>query len=345
MKKLVIFNLRTDPASSVLGASIDWIEAFRDHFLVTDVVSTHVGKDVQLKNVRILELGGGSTRARIRAILMLFKFGIYLIVRRKEYLVFHHMSPRTAVFPGILFMIFGIPQGLWYSHSSRPLALRLSARIVDFIFSSEENSLPLKVQNTHFVGHGISLKRFGTNQPLGSRTWAILFVGRISPIKKLTHLIDEVALLGKKLPIMLIGPQSDMKYIEELKNCASAQNVSLTIDKPVNYDDVHSVMKKFKYFYSGMRNSVDKSALEAAMSGCLVLTIDSGTQDLSGMKRVWEKFVSSDISTIHNQIELLESLEEREIKVLQETVRNESIRRNSLEDTIARIASIMMASQ
>jgi len=130
-----------------------------------------------------------------------------------------------------------------------------------------------------------------------------------------------------------------------LKNCASAQNVSLTIDKPVNYNDVHSVMKEFKYFYSGMRNSVDKSALEAAMSGCLVLTIDSGTQDLSGMKRVWEKFVSSDISTIHNQIELLESLEEREIKVLQETVRNESIRRNSLEDTIARIASIMMASQ
>jgi len=345
MKKLVIFNLRTDPASSVLGASIDWIEAFRDHFLVTDVVSTHVGKNVDLENVKILELGGGSTGARVKAVFRLFKFAIHIIRRRKEYLVFHHMSPRTAVFPGLLFMFFGIPQGLWYSHSSRPFSLRLSARIVDVIFSSEENSLPLSVQNAHFVGHGISLKRFGTNQSIDSRNNAILFIGRISPIKNLTNLINEVALLGKRLPIVLIGPQSDKKYIEYLRDCASTHKVSLKIKGSVNYSEVHSVMKQFKYFYSGMKNSVDKSALEAAMSGCLVLTTDLGTQELSGMKQAWELFVSDDVTNIHNQIEHLESLGAREINSLQEIVRNQSIRRNSLEDTIARIASIMKASQ
>ena len=341
MNKLVIFNLQTDANSSVLAASIDWIEEFRNHFSVTDVVSTHVGKTTEVKNVRLLEIGGGSQWARIVAVLILTRFALYLIPRRKNCLIFHHMSPRTAVFPGILFKAFRIPQGLWYSHSSKPYSLMISARIVDFIFSSEKNSLPVQSSNAHYVGHGISLKRFGVSQPVTNRKNAVLFIGRISPIKNIFALIDEVSLLDSKIPIKLIGPQFDSKYAKELLRYATEKGIPLSIDDSVTYDKVPFIMSQYKYFYSGMKLSVDKSSLEAAISGCFVLTTDLGTQKLSGMRKLWEMNTPRDLDSIHKQIQFLETISARELNDFQGLVRNEAIIRNSLEKTILKMASLM----
>lgn len=341
MKKLVIFNLRVDPSSPILGASIDWIEGFKNHFEITDVVSTYVDKNFRLENTRILEIGGGSLGARFLAILKLFKFALFLIPKRKEYVVFHHMSPRTAVFPGILFKVFGINQGLWYSHSSRPLALKLAIRIVDYIFSSEKNSFPITSFKAHFVGHGISLKKFGDVQLTKRRSSSVLFLGRLSRIKNLHKLIDAVAMLEEKIPITLIGPQSDKEYLEELEKSASKKNVTLIIKDSVNHDEVSQNMQQFKYFYSGMEKSVDKSALEAAISGCLVLTTDLGTQDLSGMKEVWDNCATIDFQTVDKQIEFLENLGQKELASLQEIVRSEAIAKNNLEKNISQICAIM----
>lgn len=345
MRKLVIFNLRTDPDSSVLGASIDWIVEFRNHFIVTDVVSTHVGINANLQGVRTLEIGGGSLRARLKALIRLLKFALELIPKRTEYLVFHHMSPRTAVFPGTLFKMFGIPQALWYSHSSRPLSLALAERTVDWIFSSEKNSFPFDTPKAHFVGHGISLKRFGTLESNSHRENSILFIGRISRIKNLSYLIDEVASLDREFPLILIGPHPDFEYVRELRAQASERNVQMVISDSISYDNVHEVMKKYKYFYSGMKNSVDKSALEASISGCLVLTTDVGTQELSGMKRAWQTITPTAITEVRNQIKALESLSRKELDDFREIVRREAMLQNSLEKTISQISLIMKVSK
>jgi glycosyltransferase involved in cell wall biosynthesis len=341
MKKLIIFNLQTDPSSPVLGAAIDWIEAFKTHFEVTDIVSTHVGTNVSLKNTKILEIVGGNLRARFIAITRLLRFALHLIPNRRDYVVFHHMSPRTAVFPGILFKMFGIPQSLWYSHSSKPITLKISSRVVDWIFSSEENSLPIRSSKAHFVGHGIPLNKFENFQSMKRRESAVIFLGRLSRIKNLRNIIEEIALLENKIPITLIGPQSDKVYLEELKEVAFEKNIDLTIKDYVSHDQVNSIMNRFKYFYSGMEESVDKSALEAAISGCLVLTTDIGTQDLSGMKEIWNTFTHIDNPTIHKQIQILEGLNAEELFSLQKKVQSEAIKKNSLEKTISKISSVM----
>jgi len=341
MKKLVIFNLQTDPSSPVLGAAIDWIEAFQSHFEVTDVVSTHVGTNVSLKNTKILEIGGGNLSARFIAIARLLKFALHLIRNRRDYVVFHHMSPRTAVFPGILFKVFGIPQGLWYSHSSRPLTLKISSHLVDWIFSSEENSLPIINSKAHFLGHGIPLKKFNNFQSMKRRESAVLFLGRLSRIKKLRNLIEEIALLENRIPITLIGPQSDKIYLEELLELASKLKINLTIRDSVSHDQVNSIMNQFKYFYSGMEESVDKSALEAAISGCLVLTTDIGTQELSGMNNIWSKFANIENPAIHEQIQILDGLNTEELQSMQEMVQSDAIKKNDLKKTILKISSIM----
>ena len=104
-------------------------------------------------------------------------------------------------------------------------------------------------------------------------------------------------------------------------------------------------MKKYKYFYSGMKNSVDKSALEASISGCLVLTTDVGTQELSGMKRAWQTITPTAIAEVRNQIKALESLSRKELDDFREIVRREAMLQNSLEKTISQISLIMKVSK
>lgn len=341
MKKLVIFNLATDPENKVLGASIDWIEAFKDHFLVTDVVSTHVGRNFKLEHTKVLELGGGSLLSRGIAVMRLFRFAVNLISRKKDYFIFHHMSPRTAVFPGVLFKIFGIPQALWYSHSSKPITLKVALRIVDNLFSSESHSFPYDSKKLHFVGHGISLKRFNSNIQSKNRIRSILFMGRISEIKNLDKLIDENALSNAKLPIKLIGPIASKEYKHEIMNRAFQKSIELEVQDPVNYEEVGRIMNQYKYFYAGMMNSVDKSALEAAISGCFVLTTDIGTQELSGMKLIWEQLNRNVSGSIKEQIELLESLQEQQLSSFREISKTWAISKNALGNTIAQISSVM----
>lgn len=341
MKKLVIFNLQTDPSSPTLGFTLDWIKGFQSHFLVTDVVSTHVGERLKLGKVRILELGGGDAQSRIIAFLKLFKFALGLIPKRNEYYVFHHMSPRTAVFPGILFKIFGIPQALWYSHHAKPVSLRVAVHIVNQIFSSEKKSFPIVSNRTYFVGHGIPLSRFTKVNLVEERLNEILCVGRISSVKNLDILLREVSLLQNKIPITLLGPNTDRNYADKLKSDASNLGVTLVIHGPVNYEQVHSVMRKYKYLYTGTQNSVDKSALEAAISGCLVLTTYEGVQELSGMTRVWDALRTKIPDTIHKQIEVLESVEDDQFSILRELVQIESRQRNDLDKTVFKMSSIM----
>lgn len=342
MKKLVIFNLRTDESSDVLGAAIDWIKEFEENFIVTDVVSTHVGVHSINPKIKVLEIGGGNFVSRIRALFRLIIFAVRIIRHKNQYFVFHHMSPRTAVFPGILFRINRIPQGLWYSHSTKPLSLKLSVRIVTWIFSSEPNSFPIKNCHTNFVGHGISLKRFGVEENERTRNEGVLFVGRISPIKNLISVIEQISILEEKPRLTLIGPQHDVAYVEALKQTAQSLNVELSIEKPITYEEVNSRMLQYKFFYSGMNNSVDKSALEAAISGCLILSTDDGTLELSGMKRAWDVFFPERPKIIADQISILTRLSKQEYLDFRRIVMNEAARRNSLENTIKKIADVML---
>jgi hypothetical protein len=92
------------------------------------------------------------------------------------------MSPRTAEILGPLFKLARIKQGLWYSHSNPSKELRFAARIVDKVFSSSVNSLPIRSTKARFVGHGINVSKF-INIEESDRKKAVLSLGRIAKIK------------------------------------------------------------------------------------------------------------------------------------------------------------------
>jgi glycosyltransferase involved in cell wall biosynthesis len=341
-KILVIFNLAMDLDNPILATTNLWVNEFSKHFDSVYVYSTHLGRYQVSPNVKVTELGGGSLIQKVRAIGVLCGSLRFIIGNSRNIAIFHHQSPRTAVFPGLFVRALGIPQGLWYSHSSKPPTFRIGKSIVNYVFSSSKESLPIHSTNSIFLSHGIDVDRaLASSRIKDNPRKDILFVGRISPIKMLQECITAINDSGEvNLGFTVVGPVgSNTSYQDELKRKAQKMGVKLKFEKEVKHDLVFETMSKFSMFYAGMKNSVDKSCLEAAASGCLIVTTDEASARLSGMKEFWFAITGIDeLPKLSDQIRMINTIDERLIEGHRLEVQSRTVSRNSVATLIKSIS-------
>lgn len=343
--ELLIFNLSMNLDNHVLANTNLWVNEFSKHFDRIHVYSTHVGRYSVPKNVYVEEIGGGSLRKRAIALAKLTIIVFKLYKARKDLVVFHHQSPRTAVYPGIILKIIGVKQGLWYSHSNNPPSLIGGAKIVDYVISSTVDSLPLKSGKSLFVGHGIDTQQaLKVKSERTAKREGILFLGRIDRIKKLEECImaiDESGYVDSKLT--LVGPTtSSIEYLSELMELAELQKIQLRYELPIDHDAVFQKMTNYDMFFAGMRNSVDKSCLEAAACGCFVITADSSSAELSGMKSFWKEIFDIDsLPKVSEQIKLIRELDFETSERFRLKVQGYAISKNSAEQLVSRVSLIL----
>lgn len=343
--ELVIFNLSMNLDNHILANTNLWVHEFSKHFEKVHVYSTHVGRYSVPKNVRVEEIGGGSLRKRAIALvkLTLIIFKLYKV--RKDLVVFHHQSPRTAVYPGIILRIIGVKQGLWYSHSNNPPSLIGGAKIVDYVISSTVDSLPLKSGKSIFVGHGIDTQQvFKIKLEQTTKRQGILFLGRIDRIKKLEECviaINESGYVDSQLT--LVGPTStSTEYLSELMELAKREKIHLDYEPPIDHDAVFQKMANYDMFFAGMKNSVDKSCLEAAACGCFVITVDSSSAELSGMKSFWKELFNMDsLPKVSEQIKMIRELDFETLERFRLKVQHHAISKNSAEQLVSRVSIIL----
>lgn len=340
-KTLYIFNLATDENSFVLASTIDWIKYFSSKVKQVEVYSTHVGKYNLPANVRVRELGGGTLRARIIAISRLRR-AFLEISRNKDAMVFHHMSEKTAAFLGLLLSIKRVPQALWYSHSKRTITLFLAQLWVDFIFSTNKQTYPFKSRKLEASGHGIDVSQFITESGANRTSDTILSVGRVAPIKKLENLLISLGQvdnnkLRQKIKIDFIGPINDVKYHSYLTNLAEDQGIQVKFVGPIKHELMANIYRHYSVYFSGTPKSIDKATIEAAISGCLIVTANTEALKSLGMNEIAmykNKVIPSGIS---NQLEALLSMSSEEIAQARKIVSEYSSSTNSLEITTNRI--------
>ena len=343
--RLVIFNLSMNLDNHVLANTNLWVNEFSKHFEKVHVFSTHVGRYSVPNNVCVEEIGGGNLRKRSIAIVKLTLIAFKMYGARKDVAVFHHQSPRTAVFPGILFRIIGVKQGLWYSHSSNPPSLIGGAKIVNYVFSSTVDSIPMKSRKSIFLGHGIDTqKALKVKSERNTKREGILFLGRIDRIKKLEECIIAIKESGyEDLKLTLVGPSTlSTKYLIEIMELAELQKIDLAHEPPIDHDDVFRKMANFDMFFAGMRNSVDKSCLEAAACGCFVITSDLSSAELSGMKSFWKELLNIDVlPKVSEQIKLIRELDFETSEKFRSKVQRYAISKNSAEQLVSRVSNIL----
>lgn len=340
--KLILFNLETNLDSKVLASNHDMVIEFAKHYEEVMVCSTHVGRTNVPLNVKIVELSGGTPRKKAIAVFRIARIGLWILNKRKQVEVYHHMSTRTLFLLGPFCRLFKIPTLLWYSHSVADIYLKLSSRFADMCLSSTQNSFPLAIRNFRAVGHGIQIEKFESISALVKiHRENILALGRIVPIKRLEKIIDVLGQLDSQSKLkcgklLFVGPsQSNSEYTHMLQAKADMNNVDLQIIDALSYSEIPNLLRKVSIVYTGTPSSVDKAVLEAAMSGCFIVSASLTVQTLTGMDRVWlDSETKSDIAL---QLNYLQTLDETNAKKARINIMEVSRRKNSLSSQVQSI--------
>ena len=340
MKRLIIYNLETDLDSHVLAAAHDWVESFANQAAEVVVYSTHVGTYSLAKNVVVNEIGGGSPRKKVIAILRLLRSAIKEIPNRKDISVFHHMSTRSLLITGLIYRSMGVKQGLWYSHSKKSISLKISHFFANEIFTSTSNAIPISSSKINYVGHGIKTERFtnGLSNSQLSRS-GVVAVGRVVPIKRLELLIDAVFNSGiQEFRITCLGPfEEEDAYPQRLKVMAKTKKVDLVLKGAIPYADIPALLINFDFVFTGTPSSVDKAVIEGALSGCFVISSEKQALKLTGMDKVFEALGSRDIPTLEVQLLTLSGLPATEKELLRSKLSARARELNDLDRTTLEI--------
>lgn len=340
---LIIFNLSVDLDDPILAFTHDWIFEFSLRFKKVTVFCTHSGKYSLPPNVNVIAIGGGSFFRRLRAITRLWS-AVLLVVRNPNCKIFHHMSTKTLVFPGLIFQILGKKQGVWYSHSHRDFWLKVTSKMNLIYFTPTSSSLPLDPAriDLQVTGHGISFTNYGEKESLelleAGQKHAIC-VGRIVPVKKIENVIEAIHLSdGKTTGLTLIGPVDDKDYAEFLRIMAKKLEVELSFAGVIEKSQLYLSVRKFEFIFSETPKSTDKAAIEAAGNGLFLISTNKYSLELCGMFAFYKdlgKFPDS--LTLSAQLNFLNSLSFSERQKGRLIVANSTRRQNSLESTIDKI--------
>lgn len=270
--KILICTQTVDSEHPILGFFYRWIEEFAEHCELVHVVCLWEGKYELPENVYVHTLGKETGGGRIRYLLRLYRYTWSL---RKEYdLVFVHMIPQYVVLLGFFWRIAGKKIILWYSHRSITLWLRLAKLLTHQIFSTTPHAMRLSSKKVRFIGHGVDLSQFPL-LPVPSRPTQVLYVGRITHIKRIELMIDTFLAFQRLHPGSIfhligdVGSSSDEPYRQMLlSRIPDEAKKSIIFHGSVPHREILNYLKRAHVFYNfSPTGGMDKAVLEALASG------------------------------------------------------------------------------
>lgn len=173
----------------------------------------------------------------------------------------------------------------WKTHGQLNVFGRLALKFVDKVFSATEDSFPLRTSKKKVVGHAIDTELFHyipaiTQKPI------LLFVGRISRIKNVQHVLyitERLKSLGYQLETRIVGDKTDKQFYLELQDVATNSGIQ---DRVVFIDGVTQVQLYREYRQALVlinpsdTDSIDKVVLEAMACGTLPITSNLAFDDM-----------------------------------------------------------------
>ncbi len=335
---LILFNLETSSESKVLAAGIDWIKSLSLLSQNVYVFSTHIGVFTLPNNVKVFELGGGNFKKRFKWFMNNF-YAIYLVFKmKKSVVIFHHMSHYSVIFPGIIFRLIGVKQGLWYAHAHKSFSLSLAARIANSLFTSAPGAFPVKSKKITYLGQGVKIDDFQNafKADKNSHRTGIVSVGRISPAKNLETLLNSVP-FNFASKIEFLGGIENLDYHANLVALAEKKNLTLTFNYAKIYSEIPNYLVKWRYYFCGTDVAVDKAVIEAAAAGCFIISLNNNVLELTGMNEVYQKLKVPIPNELKAQFDTFENLTDSQRYGLQLVISNVTGEMNNVYNTTGKI--------
>jgi glycosyltransferase involved in cell wall biosynthesis len=270
--RILIITQKADKNDDLLGFMHKWIEKLAQQCQSVIVICLAKGETDLPLNVKVLSLGKEQKRSRSQYIWRFFK---YVWQERQNYdLVFVHMNQEYVCLAGIVWKILGKKIFFWRNHPIGNFFTKMAVSMADKVFCVSEFAFVAKYKKAKLMPAGIDTDLFKKKQEIEKVPRSLLYLGRISPIKKIDILIDALKILSRK----------NIKFKAEIFGNFSAGNKEYFFGlmqkagetaqwhKGVAFLEAPDIYNRYEIFINlTPTGSYDKTTLEAMACESLIL--------------------------------------------------------------------------
>lgn len=342
--KLLVITQKINQNDPVLGFFHGWVIEFSKHFEYITTICLEKGECDLPTNVKVLSLGKEKKHSKFQYVNRFYR---YIWQERKNYdAVFVHMNQEYVLLGGLIWRLLGKKTYMWRNHHAGTFLTNIAAFFCTKVFCTSKYSFTAKYKKTVIMPVGIDTNLFVAKQGIKRIPRSVLFLGRVSPVKKpdlLTKALIEIkkqnieftaSFYGDPLPV-------DQKYYESLKEMVKVAELSDLIKfykgipntKTVEIYNSHDIFVNLSS--SGM---YDKTIFEAMACECLVL---ASNDNLHGLIDGQFIFKEGDEEELVEKLKKLLNLDKDVAKEYGSRLRDVVIERHSLRELSNKLANIL----
>src|SRR3989344_63543 len=345
MTRLLFITQKMDKDDDLLGVYHQWVAKLAEKVEKISVSCLYRGRLELPANVNVFSLGKENGASRLK---YLFNFYRYLWRLRHEYdKVFVHMNPEYVILGAKFWKLLGKKIFLWYYHPLGGLRARLAICLSDLVFHTSSLAFAAHYKKARKMPVGIDTDLFHRLPAISKKPNSILYIGRISPIKKLEVLLDAAKILSAKnlnFSITITGEPSkpsEIAYAEKIKNRAQsllAQGRIEFIKSLPNYQTPELYNHHELSVNMTPSGSFDKTIIESMACETPVIASNKSLRDVLPKELIFEEENAKELADKIEAFLHLPISDKREVGV---TLRDIALRHHSLRSLIDRLISFL----
>lgn len=338
--RVLILTQSVDLDDPVLGFFHRWIEALSLRFESIDVVCLKKGRHDLPANVALRSLGKEEKASRIQYV---FRFYHYIWKFREEYdAVFVHMNQEYVLLGWPVWAALGKSVFMWRNHHAGNLLTRMAVAMCDAVFCTSRFSYTARFKKTELMPVGIDTQRFAFAPLAGRPKRSVMFLSRISPVKKPDVLIEAIILLLRDFPDVtcdIFGAPSteDEPYADKLVHRVASLGLESTIrfSGPITNDDAPRAFSEHEYAVNLASSGMyDKTIFEAMSCGSVSL---ASNENLHGIADNRLLFKEGDVEDLYRALRTLFLISDKERQDLARESRKIVEDKHSLSSLVDRL--------
>lgn len=316
--RLLMITRKLDPADTLAGFTVRWVEALAARVEQLDVICQERGAWTPPVNVGVYSLGKEAGAGKLRQLWRLFRF--CEILTRETDGVFCHQNPIYTILVSPWAKLRHKRIVAWYTHKSVDLKLRLMHWFADVVLTASPESFRLSSTKVRVVGHGIDTDVFVPAQEISSerasgRRFRVIAVGRLSPVKRYEVSIAALAVMASEeregVTFTIIGDPGlagQGSYREKLRRLARDRGIEAAVQflGGIPHAQIaRSYREADTFVHTSETGSVDKVVLEAMACG---LPVVSSSEAFRQMLAPWERLLTFEKDNAYELADRLEQL-------------------------------------
>lgn len=275
--KILILTQKVDKNDPVLGFFHGWLGEFSKRFEFITVVALGVGEYELPSNIRVLSLGKETGESKIK---YLFRFYKYIWGERNNYdKVFVHMNQEYVILGAQDWQLMRKPVYLWRNHAKGNYWTNFATFFAKKVFYTSPASYTARFKKAVKMPVGIDTDFFKPDPSIVRMPNSILFLGRISPVKKVLEFVEWFNTLDSKFTATVAGSAlpRDKSYEKLVKSKADKRITfigEVTQEKALKLYQSHET-----YVNKTPAGSFDKTIFEAKACGMKLIVDNPDAKD------------------------------------------------------------------